>query len=417
MRIRSSLFALASVTALPLAAQQPDSLVQRLERAEERIAVLEQQVAQQAGNQGAVTTHRGASVELSGLVLMNGFYNDDWVYNVDLPMFATPPDPAGLRASSAGGTVRQTRLTLFGFAPGVLGGNASAELDIDFWGGQLKGGRVNPLIRIRRTRADLRWRNAWIMAGQEAPPIAELNPSSLAALGIPEFSYSGNLWIWLPQVRVGVITGDRVRIGLEASALAPRTGADVGTFGTQADQAEQVRRPQSEARLLVRWGDVDQASELSIGGHYGWLLNNADSIVASRAAAASAQVFLGRYFELRGEAYVGEALVGLGGGGIGQNLTPTGAAVRTKGGWVQLNAHPGFAWELGVAYAIEDPNDADLDPVNGRAKNLGWSLHAIWRPSPLVFAAEYRRLETTYVNSVFGLLTANHVNLAAGFEF
>lgn len=357
------------------------------------------------------------TVELAGTILMNAFYNDDAVNNTDVPLVATPPDPAGPPPAALGATVRQTRLALFAVMPNVLAGEASAELDVDFFGGQLSGGRVHPLLRIRRARVDLRWPNGWVMAGQEAPPIAELNPSSLAAVGIPGFTQAGNLWIWLPQVRVGGAAGRRVQLGGEIAAVAPRSGEHFGNVATQSDRAERTERPHGEARLLARWGDVDTPSEISVGAHYGWLANDADSLVVSRAAAASVRVFATRYAELRAEAFLGAALTGLGGGGIGQNLAPDGAAVKTKGGWAQLNLRPAFQWEVGGGYGLEDPDDADLSGVAGRGKNVQWEVHTIWRPPPLLVAVEYRRIETTYLNPSLGLLTANHLNVAVGFEF
>ena len=44
-------------------------------------------------------------------------------------------------------------------------------------------------------------------------------------------------------------------------------------------------------------------------------------------------------------------------------------------------------------------------------------LGGVLAAAPLLFAVEYRRLETTYADAVYDLQTANHVNLALGFEF
>lgn len=398
-------------------AQEPlDSLRLRLERAEEMIEVLQRQIAE-ARTGPAVEARSGARVELSGLALVNGFYNDDWASNVDAPMFAIPPIPGVLTAPALGGTARQTRLTLIGEAPGVLGGVAVGEIDMDFYGGQLAGGRVNPLMRIRRTRAELVWPHAWVMAGQEAPPIAELNPSSLATLGIPGFSYAGNLWIWLPQVRAGLQTGGPIRLGVEASILAPRSGDTVGTVSTQPDRAERTKRPWVEGRLLGRWGDADAPGEVSVGGHYGWVANATDSLVVTQAVAASLRWFLTPQVEVRGEAFVGELLSVLGGGGAGQGLSPTGTGVRAKGGWAQLNLHPRFDWEVGGGYGFDDPDDDDVSPITGRTKNVQWEAHAIWRPNPLVLGIEYRRIETSHADPILDLLTVNHLNVAVGFGF
>jgi len=364
-----------------------------------------------------VESRSGARVELSGLILMNGFFTENWASNTDLPRYAIPITPGEPGQNSLGGTARQSRLTLIGFYPDVLGGDVIGEVDVDFWGGQIAGGRVNPLLRIRRVRADLRWRNAWIMFGQEAPPITGPNPSSVAAIGIPEFSYAGNLWIWLPQVRVGAISSGTLRLGVEGSVLAPRSGDDVGAFVTTPDRAERTQRPFVEARALVRWGNPDAPDEVSIGGHYGWLYNNADSLLISRAVALAAQFAVTDYVEIRGEAFVGQALSVLGAGGIGQNIGPAGQSVRTKGGWGQINVLPTPDWEIGGGGGMDDPDNADVDPTTGRQRNLVLEGHAIWRPRPLVFGVTYRRHETLYGGANIGKRVSNHVNLAFGFEF
>src|SRR5262249_2024728 len=142
---------------------------------------------------------------LRGLVLMNGFYNTAKVNNSDVPQLVLLPDPpGGPPASAAGATMRQSRLTLLVSAPGSAGGAVTGEFDVDFFGGQQpsSGGRTFPLVRLRRAFAELTWPHAKIFAGQESPPIVGVNPSSLASIGFPEFAGAGNLWLWIPQIRV-----------------------------------------------------------------------------------------------------------------------------------------------------------------------------------------------------------------------
>ncbi|HYR30705.1 MAG TPA: hypothetical protein VEO93_02205, partial [Gemmatimonadales bacterium] len=123
--------------------------------------------------------------------------------------------------------------------------------------------------------------------------------------------------------------------------------------------------------------------------------------------------------ELLAEAFSGKALAGLGGGGIGQNIGPTGAEVRTKGGWGQLNVRPRREVLVGGGCGLDDPDDGDLSDAlgssHGRLKNFACEGHVDFRPAgPLVFGIEFRRLETTYPSGKF---TANHLNLAAGYRF
>lgn len=359
-------------------------------------------------------------LDFTGLVLLNGFYTSDSTNNSDLPQFVQRRSPSGRAVSGLGATVRQTRLRLLGSASQVAGGRLDLELDVDFFGGQQpsSGGRTFPVVRIRRAFGKLAWSRFAILAGQEAPPIVELNPSSLGALGLPSHAASGNLWLWLPQVRVGGALVERgpTRLSLEAAAIAPNGDAPQGLFLTQPDRAERSGRPSLESRLRLEWGEPDLRGELSVGGHLGWLRSNGDTLVTSRAAAVALVLPLGRYLEFRGEGFIGRAVAGLGGGGIGQNLGPNDEPVRTRGGWGQLLVRPGAGWELGGSWGLDDPEDDDLDAATGRRRNEVWAAEAQWRRRPLVLGAEFRRLRTRYGGGA-GTVEASHVNLAAGVEF
>ena len=291
---------------------------------------------------------------------------------------------------------------------------------MDVFGGQQPstGGRTFPLVRLRRAFAVLERGRLTLFAGQEAPPIAEINPSSLASIGIPEFAGAGNLWLWIPQLRIGARVAEvgAVRLGLEAALLAPTSGDAQTAFFTQPDIAERSSRPFLQGRVRARWGAGQEQGEVSVGGHYGWLAVGPSRRTTSRALAVGVWTPLVRGLELRGEAYVGRALAGLGGGGIGQNFGVDSTAVETTGGWAQLNLRPVPAWELGAGVGLDDPDDADLDPAGQRLRNLALEGHTSWRRAPIVLGAEVRLLRTRY-GTGGGTVRATHLNLAAGFEF
>lgn len=366
-----------------------------------------------------VNTRSGFQLEISGAVLLNGYYNDEAVNNADVPLWVSRPDAAAtLPASGLGGSLRQSRLTFLVTAPEVLGATFAGELDVDFYGGHQpsNGGHFFALMRIRRTRLDLVWPHVSVMVGQEAPPIAELNPRSVAAVGFPGMSGAGNLWRWIPQARVAVETGSAIRLGLEGAVLAPAEYLpQPNEFTTTPDLAERSGRPTLQVRTRLAWGTGDRGGLVSLGGHFGWLATTGDSVLQSKGVAASVRLRPAPLLELRGEAFTGEALAVLGTGGIAQNLGLGGVPVETTGGWAQLNLLPA-GWELGAGYGVDDPDDGDLDPATARLQNTMWEIHVIWRPAPLVLGVEYRRLETEYAAPV-GAAKASHVNLAVGFEF
>jgi len=390
--MRATLLVSLAVVALPLAAQTPPS---------------------PPAPAAAPTAKR--TIELTGLVLVNGFFTNARVNNSDVPQFVDSLAPA----SAVGGTIRQTRLGLLVTEPDVLRGSFSGEVDVDFYGGQQpsSGGRTFPLLRLRRAVGIVSWDHAQVLFGQESPLVAERSPRSLASVGFPDFAGAGNLWLWLPQFRATLEQGYTLRLAEQVAVLAPTSGTAQGLFNTQPDSAERSRRPYLQARVRLAWGPTDDPSEVAIGGHLGWLASG-DTLFQSRAVTADARVKVGPV-ELLAEAFSGKALAGLGGGGIGQNIGPTGAEVRTKGGWGQLNIRPRREVLVGGGCGLDDPDDGDLSDAlgnpHGRLKNFACEGHVDFRPAgPLVFGIEFRRLETTYPSGKF---TANHFNLTAGYRF
>ncbi len=419
-RSATSFLMLFALGAAPLAGQQPaatdTSLAARLERAERMIAILQEQVAEQA--RAPVTPRAGNKVELGGLVLTNGFYNNARVNSSDLPTFVLSPDPASpYTASALGGTARQTELTFSTSASNVLGASFTGEIDADFYGGQQAFARLFPLLHLKRSKAELRWPHAWVMVGADAPPISGVNPSSFSARSIPGFTSAGNLWFWLPQVRLGAEVGSAVRLGLEASALAPTSNEGPTAFQPEASRAEHSKRPFVEARLIGRWENPQSSGEISVGGHYGWYATaSVDTMRVTRAVGATARFNVTPYVEVRGEAFLGQALASLGGGGIGQDFGLADVPVRTRGGWAQLNVLPIPQVEIGGGYGFDDPTDADLILATARLKNVAFEGHLHLKPGPVILALEFRRIETTYP-APRGKLYVNHINVGTGFRF
>jgi hypothetical protein len=356
---------------------------------------------------------------LHGLILMNAFHTTDNVNNSDVPQFAVPAGAGAPEGSTSSASVRQSRVTAFALVPEFAGGVLEGELDVDFFGGQQPstGGRTFPLLRVRRAVAELTWSRLALLVGQESPPIAAVSPSSIASVGFPDFAGAGNLWLWIPQVRLSADLPSRggLRVGAEIAALAPTSGEPQGTFLTQPDIAERSGRPYLQGRVRGRWGQGDQLGEVSAGGHYGWILDATGERVPSKAVAVSVWTPLGPRLDLRAELFTGQALAGLGGGGIGQNMVRDGVPVRAVGGWAQLNLRPSAAWELGGGGGIDDPDDEDLVEAS-RLRNLAVEGHVTWRRLPAVVGVELRHLRTRYREPV-GDLTATQVNLGMGFEF
>ena len=391
----------------------PDSLAERLRRAEEAIALLKEQMATQAESQ--VQSASRVRVELFGRVLANGFFNSDSTNNSDVPQFAAPS--GGRKQGGLGGAIRQTSLGVRIEVSRVIGAHFDGELHTDFFGGQQPsvGGRNFPVLRVRTARGILTWNRAELLFGQEVPLIAGLNPVSVASFGTSEFATAGNLWLWLPQIRGTWVISRVGNVGIQGAVLAPTTGDPVGTFDTGLDPAERSNRPYLQARIRTRWGDEDAPGEIGIGVHKGWIRRTAGDLVSSNAVAFDARIPLGTKVEVRGEAYTGQALRGLGGGGIGQNLTTTGDPIDDKGGWAQLVVRPNTLVDLSGGCGVGDPKDVTGLPA-GRQRNVACEAHITTHPGgPVVASLGWRGHRTTYQST--GVAKNTHVNLALGFEF
>jgi hypothetical protein len=389
-----------------------DSIAARLRRAEEAIALLQQQLGEQAS--AGVSTRSRMQLELNGRVLVHAFRNDARTNNVDDPQFVRPDSASPLPVEALGLAIRQTTLGLVVTTRDVLGGRFVGDLDVDFYGGQQpsSGGRTFPLLRLRTARGAVKWANGELMIGQESPLIAGLNPISPAAIGTPGFVTAGNLWLWLPQLRASVETGGPMNFGLQAAVLASTTGDAVGLFDTDADAAERSDRPATEARVRVRWGEDDHPSEIGCGGHLAWVAVPG-ALARTDAIACDARVVFGPV-EVRGEGYTGHGLRGLGGGGISQNLSRTGSPLEDSGGWGQINVDASSLVRIGAGCGVDEPHQSDV-VAGGRLRNQASAGYTIIRPGgPLFLGAEYRRIETKYAS---GSLANNHLNLSFGFEF
>lgn len=417
-----------------------DSLRARLARAEAAIALLRQQVAEES--ETAVHARSRVHLELSAQMLTNVFVTSGRVNNVDVPQIVLPPSAAAAPTptnQALGFTLRQTRIGAAASVEHVLGGTFMSDIDFDLFSGTQSGSgdrRLFPEPRLRTARARLVWKRTEMMFGSDAPLISHLDPVSLASVGVPDFSGAGNLWNWLGQVRLTqALTPARdstrgVRIAFQAAVMAPYASTLAIGEPDVVDAGERSGRPAFEGRIRARWGEDESPTaepaiglpggEFGIGMHRGWVVAAPGLLLESHALSADVRAVLARGVELRGEAYVGRLLRGLGGGGIAQNFGrpaatappgALGAPIRDVAGWVQVNLQPAALLGYGIGCGI-DVADPDADPV--RLQNTVCALHVDWRPiQPLVFGAEYRHLGTRYST---GTYTARHFNLIFGVE-
>ena len=417
-----------------------DTLAARLTQLENDLALLRRQVSDEV--RSSTRTRSRVGVTVFARIQLNAFANDKRINNVDVPQLVLAP----LSSTSAQGTpgtqtfgmsVRQSRIGAAVGVDSVWGARFEGDVDLDFFGGTSSGPgdrRLFPEPRLRTARAQLHWKRTSLLVGSETPLVSDLNPISLASVGLPGFVAAGNLWNWLPQIRltreiIGSPTSSLpVRIAIQAAALAPFSNVQHGGETDAVDAGERSGRPYLQSRVRARWGAdhdgelsdgemLSRGGEIGVSTHYGWLRATGPSLQSSKAIAADAHIALPGNLELRAEFYRGQLLRGLGGGAIGQNFGrandsgTVGPILRDIAGWVQLNAQLSPILIAGGGCGIDAVNLKDR-PV--RQRNSVCSVHALLRPSqPLFVSFEVRGLQTRYAERNY---RGAHFNLAFGFE-
>jgi hypothetical protein len=408
----------------------------RLSRLEEDQQLLQAKVDEQ--HQTKVESASKYRVKLSGLALLNLFGNSGTVDNLDVPNLALPPG-AVATSGSVGATVRQSEIGLEVYGPTLAGAQASANVNLDFMGGfsSDSNGVTSNLVRLRTATMRMDWTQTSLVGGQDAPFFSPLSPTSFASLGYPEFADAGNLWTWIPQVRVEhrFIVSEADRLLWQGGVLDPLSGeTPYYQFYRTPGGGEASRKPAVGSRVAWTHGAGDHALTLGVGGYYSRQNYGVGRTTDAWAGTADWNAPWGKHFALSGEFYRGRALGGLGAAqgrsvlfdGPESNPNSDLIGLNTVGGWTQLKFKATEAIEFNAAYGQDSPFARDQDlgygysPAgylyNPIAKNQSAMFNVIYRPrSDLLFALEYRYLDT--LQTTHSANTAGTLNLSMGLLF
>jgi len=379
-------------------------------------------------------------MRLSGIVLMNLVSNQGALDNIDLPTLAYARPPGG-SGGSFGATLRQSEIGFEAFGPAVAGAKTKADLQLDLAGGfpSVPNGINSGLVRLRTATMRMDWTNTSLVVGQDAIFFSPNSPTSFATLAIPALTYAGNLWGWVPQIRVEhkVALGEESSLIFQGGILDPVSGevpgAEPGTsYYRQAGPGEASRQPAYGTRIAWTRNVFGQPLRVGIGGYYTRQDYAFNRNVDGWAGMTDFDLPLNRQFSLSGKFYRGRALGGLY-GGIGRSVLfsgdPTLASTEVQaldsiGGWAQLKYRPANKWEFNAAFGMDNPYASDLKYFEypqsygdaTLARNQAGFVNMIYRPrSDLLFSAEYRHL-TTY-SLTDGGNSAGHLNLMMGVLF
>ena len=416
--------------------QPANSLEERVTRLEEDNQLLGGKINEQY--QTKVESASKYRVRLSGIVLMNLFSNRGAFDNQDFPSLVQPAD-AGNPRGSFGATLRQSEIGLEVFGPHVAGAATRGDVHLDFAGGfpNIPNGVNSGVVRLRTATLHLDWKDTSIIGGQDEAFFSPLSPTSFASLAVPAFNYAGNLWEWVPQVRVEhrFNFSESSNLLLQGGVLDNLTGdLPVSQWGNIPQAGERSSQPAYATRVAWTQHVFGQPLTLGVGGYYSrqdwWYGRHLDGW----AGTADWDLPLSHGLSLSGEFYRGFA-IGTLGGAIGRSAVLSGPIFLTNtlvrgldsiGGWSQLKFKPTERLEFNAAAGLDNPYADDIrafpmaqtssgvDPT--LKQNRSSFLNIIYRPHQnLLFSAQYNYLRTSRLdlNSQMG----KQLNLMMGILF
>ena len=421
-------------------AAQLSSLAQRLDRLEQENRALSDQVkdlreelaalrtqseTHQAAEAGQIEVQQrrideqqqskvGASqkfpIRLAGMALFNTFLDSKQNGGNDYPVVASAPG-----AGRAGATIRQSIIGLEYNGPQTFwDGHVQGSVYMDFFSGTPP---LNQAMRLRTGDIEVDWATRSVMVGIEKPIFNPREPSSLAQVGVSPLTGAGNLWLWLPQVRVEQDFTWAGQTGLRAQMGVVQT-REVGPYaGSIFTPSVEASRPGLEGRFeFYHKFDDDRRLELAPGFHVSTTHAGGFSI-PSQVVSFDWFVNPVRWFEFTGAFYRGQNVAFLGAGyRQGFDFDVTGPeAVHSQGGWGQFTIHVTRRIDFHLFSGQQDDRNSDL--ITGLiGKNLLFGGNLFFRLAPnVLLGPEVSQVRTVYVGQ--GTRLNNHYDLALGYLF
>jgi hypothetical protein len=403
---------------------------------------------------------------LYGTVLLNISMSDAIVVGQEVPLWAFPAninvtfsDGTQRRSGAVGDTIFTARQSILGVqvSPKTMGSgwNASGLIEMDFFGSRpvdtiaQAQNRFFNQPRLRRGYLQLDKGDWRIVAGQDKVILAPLDPISLSHVAIPLGATAGNLWAWLPQVRVE----NRHKFGdttllVQGGIVAPSFGDSgltdqAGINGSAVDfsfsgNGSRGRQPFYQARVALSHPMAGRTATAGVSGHYGRERIGANRDIDSAALAVDVSLPIFSKLIFRGEGFVGSNLSAFDGGvlqGVGR-IAPVAAGgvvttpgvfrkIRSRGGWAELISPVTSKDIFYVGAGTDDPLDTTLLPNANRSKNsFAWASYFRKLTSDVTLAAEWsfwdfqtRSITGTTLGPRLTSGRGNVVNIALAYQF
>jgi len=373
---------------------------------EQKVEIQGQRIDEQA--QTKVEASQKFPLRITGMALFNSFMDSHQSAGAQYPVTASAPG-----AGQAGATFRQTIIGLDFRGPQTFaGGTVRGSVYMDF-----SAGAANQAVRMRTASLELDWKNRSIMAGIEKPIFNPREPSSLAQVAVSPFTGAGNLWLWLPQIRVQQDFHFTSSTGLRAQMGVIQT-REVGPYpGENFNGTVESTRPGLEGRFEFFHNlDDERRIEIAPGFHTSTTHAGGQSITSQ---LVSTDWFFNpvRRVEFTGAFYAGQNVAPLG-EGYQQGYGIYGRhshAVGSIGGWGQVTIHMLPRLDFHFFTGQQDDTNADLDA--GRiGKNLLFGGNLYYHLAPnVILAWETTQLRTSYIGQ--GIRINNHYDLALAYFF
>ena len=349
-------------------------------------------------------------IRLAGMALFNAFADSRQSGGVDYPVVAAPTG-----AGHGGATIRQSILGLEFRGPQMLwGGRVHGSVYMDFFSGTPP---LNQTMRLRTGSIEVDWAKRNVMVGIEKPIFNPREPSSLAQVGVSPLTGAGNLWLWLPQVRVeqDFSWGSQNVLRAQLGAVQTR---EVGPYAGSIQSGNvEANRPGMEGRFeFYHKFDDERRLEIAPGFHVSTTHVSSFS-VPSQVFSFDWFVNPVRWFEFTGAYYHGENVALLGSGyrqGFGLYQSEA-DAVHSQGGWGQFTFHLMRRMDLHLLSGQQDDHNSDLVAGN-ISKNFLFGGNLYFRLAPnVILSPEVSQVRTVYLGQ--GTRLNNHYDLALGYLF
>jgi hypothetical protein len=415
-------------------------------------------------SQDKVETDIGSfKVRFYGTLLLNVAGSNGALYGQEVPLWTLPsggtvtyPDGTTSTSGENNDLIFTMRQSIVGLAVSSTtsggGWTPSGLIEADFFGTRPVDtaepqDRVLTQPRLRLAYFQLQRKAVTFVFGQDKMMLSPIDPISLSHVAAPLGATAGDLWAWMPQVRVDVAHSvGGTGLLFQAGILRPQFGdprletpppASTSFDISSSGLGERTVQPFYQTRFAVMPRLHGHKATLGVAAHYGKEKIGVDHTLTSWAVAFDGDAPIGSHVVARGEAFKGTNLIPFQGGidqGAAVLASPTTGApplqiqdIHAAGGWGELTVLPTSSGRNAfyVGAGVDNPRVEDLLPGSTRAQNLFvWASYFRKLTDAVTVAAEWSNWQfqtVTFVKNAPGPLNprakANVLNVSFAYQF